>query len=94
LDKKKLRLGFIEHTSKVFDIPGEIVGGLPRVTVDGGGKVNVENHRGLITYSNGEVTVNSSVGLIRVKGENLELSAMSDTELVARGRIYSVEFVM
>ena len=56
-------------------------------------KVNIENHRGLVEYDTDGITVNSSTGLVKIKGENLELAAMSSTELVAKGKIFSVEFI-
>lgn len=94
MDKNKFKLGFIENTSRVFDIPGEMIGGFPRVTVTGNSKVNVENHRGLLEYNNNEIMVNSAVGVVRIKGDKLELSAMSDMDLVALGEVYAVEFIV
>ena len=92
MDKKKLLIGIAEKTSKAFDIPGDVVGGLPRVTATAV-KVNIENHRGLVEYGQTEITVNSSTGLVKIRGDNLELAAMSSAELVAKGKIYSVEFI-
>ena len=92
MDKKKMLIGIAEKTSAAFDIPGDVVGGMPRVTATAV-KVNIENHRGLVEYDTDGITVNSSTGLVKIKGENLELAAMSSTELVAKGKIFSVEFI-
>lgn len=83
----------ITKLTELLDIPGEPALGVARVTVTGGHKVNVENHRGLLEYETDRVTVNTSDEPIRIRGAGLEISAMSDLELVVTGKISSLEFV-
>ena len=79
--------------TELFDVPGEAALGVPRVTVTGGHKVHIENHRGLLEYETDRITVNAAGLLVRVRGDGLEISAMSDMELVVTGSIISVELV-
>lgn len=83
----------IARLTEMLDIPGEPALGVARVTVTGGHKVNVENHKGLLEYENDRITVNTSDVPVRIRGTNLEISAMSDLELAVTGKISSVEYV-
>jgi len=83
----------LEKAAEVFDLPGEALGGVPRVTVTGMSRVHIENHRGLIGYGTEEISVSGGRMIVRVRGRNLELVAMSDMELVASGTVTGVEFL-
>ena len=92
LGKKRGR-GIAEMASEIFDIPGEAAG-TPRVTITGTSRVHVENHRGLLEYSPQRISVNAGRMVIKINGENLELAAMSDMELVVTGSVMSVEYIV
>lgn len=89
--KKKRGGGALSRMTEIFDVPGEAALGVPRVTVTGDHKVHVENHRGLLEYGAESITVNASGLLLRVRGRGLEISAMSDLELVVTGTVTAVE---
>ncbi len=90
---KKRNAALLQKTAAVFDLPGEAVAGEPRVTVTGTEKVHVENHRGLLEYGDGVILVNARGVMIKIRGQNLSVQAMSDLELVVRGKIEAVEFL-
>ena len=93
MGKRKER-GIVERASEIFDIPGEVTAGLPRVTITGASKVHVENHRGLLEYSTEQISVNAGRMVIRIRGKDMELAAMSDMELVVTGEVASVEYIL
>lgn len=74
-----------------FSLPAEIVPGVPRTTLSGGSKVYVENHNGLKTYTRQCIEVKTRDGILRVSGDDLELSAMTREDIVIRGFVVSVE---
>jgi len=86
----KKKEGLLEKTAQVFDIPGETVG-LPRVELTGQREVRMENHRGILAYGTEEIMVSGGKLIIRVKGDGLELKAMTGNELLITGTIFSVE---
>jgi len=94
MEIRKRGVALVEQASGVFDIPGEVVCGLPRVTVTGGRRVNVENHRGLLEYGPERISVATAAGVVRIRGDGLALDAMTDAELAATGTVVAVEFVM
>lgn len=75
-----------------FQIPAELVPGVPRVTMSGGSEVQVENHGGLKSYSHECVEVRGRNLLLQIRGDDLELVAMTRSDIVIRGIIVAVEF--
>ena len=79
--------------SEIFDLPGEAGLGVPRVTVTGSHHVHIENHRGLLEYGPETIVASCSGLLVKVRGTALEISAMSDLELVGTGKVAGVELI-
>ena len=74
-----------------FLLPAQVVPGVPRTTMSGGSQVLVENHAGLKTYTRQCIEVKTRDGILRVAGDELELAAMTKTDIVIRGFVVSVE---
>ena len=90
---KRGKSRLLDKAAEIFDLPGEAAAGQPRVTVTGAVKAHIENHRGLLEYSREQVSVNAGRMVIRIKGQGLDIAAMSDMELVVTGTVASVEFL-
>lgn len=90
MEGKKKKSGFLERAAQTFDIPGETVG-LPRVELVGQHEARMMNHRGILAYGREEIMVSGGKLLVRFRGEGLELKAMTGTELLITGTIFSVE---
>lgn len=90
MERKGKKDGLLERTAAVFDIPGDVVG-LPKVELLGRHELRMENHKGILAYGTQEVIISGGRLLVKVKGENLELKAMSGEELLVGGTIFSVE---
>ncbi len=87
----KRKKGAIMRAAEVFDVPGQPALGVPRVTVTGHSRVHIENHRGLIEYGPEIIGVSAGDMTVRLRGRRLEISAMSDMELVVTGDISGVD---
>ena len=92
--RKRKGADILAKTARIFDLPGEPALGVPRVTVTGTARVHVENHRGLLEYGEEQITVNAAGMMIRLRGEKMEIAAMTDLELVVTGTVLSVEFLV
>ena len=57
--------------SDALDLPKDIVLNVPKVTVTGRIAAFVENHKGIIEYNSNWVKVNTSVGIVCIKGKGL-----------------------
>ena len=83
---------FLESVAGRFDLPADVVAGVPKVTVTGTSQVLVENHRGLLAYSDTEVAVDGKNVRVRVRGDGLLLRAMDREMLLVTGTILGVDF--
>ena len=91
MGKRGRKQVLLERTADVFDLPGDLVAGLPRVELTGRREVRMENHRGILAYGSGEIHVSGGDTIIRVYGTGLELRAMNAGELLITGEIAGVE---
>ena len=89
---KRERGGVLSEMAELFDLPADVVAGLPRVELAGNRQLYLEHHRGLLSYSNERIDANTSGGVLRVHGENLTLLAMTGDVLRVGGTIHSLEW--
>lgn len=94
MEKWKRSLGIIRETAEVFDIPEDLAGKVPHVELLGNRNFYMENHRGILSYSGEEISVNGQGMVVRVIGSGLELESMTTTALRIRGTIDRVEWVV
>ncbi len=85
---KKIR----ETISDVFDLPKDIIMDISKVTMIGTSQVAIENHKGIIEYSEEQIRVNSGNGIIKVSGSNLNIKTILQEEIVIEGEINGVSF--
>ena len=63
---------------------------LPLVELCGDSRVLIENHSGVLSYGQNEITVRVSFGCVRVTGQNMRLAEMHRDQLVIFGQIDGV----
>ena len=71
----------------------DLVGGLPRLELTGGSRLLIEDHRGILEYTDTVLRVALRRGTITVVGEALQLTALTLRELAVSGRIRSIELL-
>lgn len=85
--------GVLSTVAELFDLPADVVAGLPRLEMVGSRQLYLEHHAGILTYSEEQIDVNTAAGVLRVRGEGLSLVAMTAEEVRIGGRIAAVEWV-
>jgi len=85
--------GLLEGVAELFDLPADVVAGLPRLELVGSRQLYLEHHTGLLAYSDTGIDVNTAAGVLRVTGERLSLLAMTAEALRIGGRIDAVAWV-
>ena len=83
----------LSAVAELFDLPADIVAGLPRLELVGNRQLYLERHTGILVYSETQIDVNTAGGVLRVTGEALSLMAMTGEEVRIGGRIAAVEWV-
>jgi len=91
---KKKKLQEVKSTvSEMFELPKEITLNMPKLNLIGDSQMLVENHRGIIEYTPNLIRVNSTVGVIKVQGDQLNLRNIAAEDIMITGKIKSIEFI-
>ena len=85
--------GVLSTAAELFDLPADVVAGLPRLELIGSRQLYLEHHTGILAYSQDQVDANTSAGVLRIRGSDLTLLAMTAGELRIGGHIAAVEWL-
>ena len=92
-NRKDRNGGVLDTVAELFDLPADLVAGLPHLEMMGSRQLYLEHHAGILAYSEEQIDVNTSAGALRVRGEGLSLLAMTAEELRIGGGGAAVEWV-
>ena len=90
---RRERGGVLNAVAELFDLPADVVAGLPRMELIGNRQLYLEHHTGILAYTQELIDANTPAGVLRVRGEELSLLALTGEELRIGGRIDAVEWV-
>ena len=94
MERGKRDKGVLTGAAELFDLPVDLVTGMPHVEVLGNRQFYMENHRGIISYSDREISISGSGMILQVKGAELVLVSMTAQALRIRGEIERIEWVV
>lgn len=89
---KKIKQKLIETFSRSFELPSEVTLKLPRITLIGSIHAYIENHYGLVIFSNEKLVLNVYQGRVHITGKNFVLKMMLEHEILLEGDIADVRF--
>ena len=81
-----------EKFLKKANLQSESVPGIPLIELYGKSRIYMEYHKGIIQYTEHEITIQSGLGSLRAEGEQLEISCISEQYLVITGKIRQVRW--
>ncbi len=61
--------GVLTTVAELFDLPADVVAGLPRLEMVGSRQLYLEHHTGILSYSDQQIDANTAGGVLRVKGD-------------------------
>ena len=93
-EKNRKKNQLLTEAAEMFDLPADVVAGLPHVELMGNRQFYMERHRGILSYSGEAIDINGDKLLIRIRGQGLELVSMTGDSLRIRGEIAQVEWVV
>ncbi|MBE6964169.1 MAG: sporulation protein [Ruminococcaceae bacterium] len=85
--------GILSAVAELFDLPGDVVAGLPHLEMVGSRQLYLEHHTGILAYSEEQIDANTTAGVLRIRGRNLTLLAMTAEELRIGGTIFGMEWL-
>jgi sporulation protein YqfC len=93
MERNRKEGGVLNTVAELFDLPADVVAGLPRLEMVGSRQLYLEHHTGILAYSDTRIDVNTPAAVLRVRGERLTLLAMTAEEVRIGGNIDAVEWV-
>lgn len=79
--------------TKQIDLPVDVLMDLPRITLVGQVHIYIENHRGLLVFSDKEVRLLLKHGQLLIKGQSFVIKTILPEELLLEGVIEQVTFL-
>ena len=76
-NRKDRNGGVLDTVAELFDLPADLVAGLPHLEMMGSRQLYLEHHTGILAYSDEQIDVNTTGGVLRVRGARLALLAMT-----------------
>lgn len=79
-----------ERLADLFEIPKNVLLDMPRIVLVGNVQLTVENHLGIVEYTQQRVRVATSRGEVGVEGRGLSIAKITKTEIAIEGCIHCI----
>ncbi|WP_379161138.1 sporulation protein YqfC [Paenibacillus sp. sgz5001063] len=79
-------------TNGVLDLPQDVLQELPRITLIGNKELYIENHRGVLHFSSGQLKLALVNGSLEISGEGLMIRNILGQELTVEGIIGEIRY--
>jgi sporulation protein YqfC len=76
-----------------MDLPQDVMMDLPRITMIGQIHIYIENHRGLLAFSDRELRLLLKQGQLLVKGKGFVIKTILPEEILLEGKIDQVIYI-
>lgn len=83
---------FRKWTVDALDLPGDLVFELPRLTLVGGKQLLIENHKGVLHFSEERLNLALSEGDLEVTGRELVIKTIMPQEVMVEGIITEIKY--
>lgn len=90
---KKFRQQLKNWFTRKMELPADVMMDLPRITMIGQIHIYIENHRGLLQFSDKELRLLLKQGQLLIKGEQFVLKTMLPEEILLEGKISQVLYL-
>ena len=92
MEKRGHRPVIREKAAQVFDLPADVIAGVPKLELIGDSELRMENHKGILSCGKEEIHISGGIYLVKINGCELEVRSMTGLEVLVTGKISSVEF--
>ncbi|MBS4199713.1 sporulation protein YqfC [Bacillus sp. FJAT-49732] len=75
------------------ELPADVVMDLPRVTIVGQLHIYIENHKGLLVFTDKELRLLLKQGQLLIKGNSFVIKTILPDELLLEGKIEEVHYL-
>lgn len=90
--KEKPKSSVRQKLSKAFDLPGEVIEGMPEMEFFGNKEVVVDHCRSVLEYNDKQVRILADKMALKFCGRSLRLNYMTQDSVMITGYITSLTF--
>lgn len=90
---KKMRQQLMNWMTRQLQLPADVMLDLPRITMIGQLHIYIENHRGVLRFSNNELRLLLKQGQLIIRGSRFIIKTILPEELLLEGKIDQVLFL-
>ena len=88
-NKRNSRLS--NKIDQLLELPREISGSEPKITIIGFDEMLIENYKGILEYEEFYIKVSTNIGSININGFNLKLEQVTEDDISVKGKIESID---
>lgn len=81
-----------ERVADAWGVPKDVIMNIPRLTISGDSEVYVENHKGILCYTNTEIRISTSMGIIKICGKKLYITRIRLEDILISGKFSKIEY--
>ena len=82
----------VNKLEKILEIPQEVYSNIPKLTITGFDEVILENYKGILEYEETYTSISTYIGIVNIRGYNLNLETMTNDDIRVTGKIESFDF--
>ena len=75
---------------RLLEIPVEVTTNVPKITLIGFEQLMIENYMGVIEYEEYLVKINTSIGIIIIEGNKMNLNQINENDVLISGEISKI----
>lgn len=81
-----------ETVADAWGVPKDVIMNIPRMTISGDKEICIENHKGILEYTDSEIRISSAMGVVRICGKHLVIEHIRIEDLLISGTFSKVEY--
>ena len=81
-----------EFLAESFSMPKDVMMDLPRVSICGDREIYIENHKGLLEYSDTIIRIKMNDGIINISGTGLRIIVMEQERMIINGDLEQINY--
>lgn len=78
----------------MLELPKEILLNIPLLTIIGREQLSIENYNGIVEYTDEQIRLNTSCGVLKIQGKNLSIKEITSENMDIYGIIFSLEYIV
>ena len=79
-----------ESIADAWGVPKEVIMNIPKLTIAGASEIYIENHKGILSYTDTEIRVSTPMGIVRVFGISIDRIRLED--ILISGQFKQIEY--